>query len=147
MRLISLLLLSTACAAFTVLFDKTPRSESPRLHRRDSLKWLFFVSSKIIDLNSTAVPLMEWELISHMTVTPEQCNTVSGIIRKLDEALQRSNPEVGNITSSAFRLGNRDCGRNNTCPCGQASRRALVPHLLLEVKTRSPAPTLQPPHG
>ena len=146
MRLPVLLLLSTACAAFTVLFDKTPRRESPKLHRRSNPQWQLFVSAKIIDLNSTAAPLMEWELTSHMAITPQECNAVAGVIRALDEALQRANPEAGNITSSAFRLGNEVCGQDNACPCG--SRRALVPHLLLEVRTRSPTPTLRhPPHS
>jgi hypothetical protein len=62
MQLPVLLLLSTACVAFTVLFDKNPRRESPKLHRRSNPQWHFFVSAKIIDLNSTAALLMEWEL-------------------------------------------------------------------------------------
>ena len=147
------LLLLASCAAFedVIRFDDMPRhSKRPRpmealkLQRHSSPQWLFFVSSRIIDTGSNS-SLMEWELTSHMTVTPQHCNTDAGIVQMLDEALHRANPEISNITSSAFRLGTENC-KGDACPCGdQPSRRVLMSHMLLEVKTRSPSPTLKPP--
>jgi hypothetical protein len=130
-----------------VRFDDKPLQsiDALKLHRRSAPQWLFFVSSQIVDSNNTA--LMEWEFTSHMTITPEQCYQVADIIQMLDDALQRANPTVSNITSSAIRLGAEECEEDDQCPCDEEpeNRRVLISHLLLEAKTRSNAPGLKPP--
>jgi hypothetical protein len=108
-------------------------------------QWLFFVSTEIIDPNSTE-PLMEWEFVSHITITPEQCGFITNVVEMIDDALKRTNPDVENVTSTAFRLGNNNCV-DGQCPCerNETHRRVLVSRLLLEVKTRSPSPDLKAP--
>ncbi len=132
-----------------VRFDDKPLRpvDALKLHRQSEPQWLFFVASEIIDSNNTA--LMEWEFTSHITITPEQCYQIADIIQMLNDALERANPTVSNITSSAFRLGSEEC-EDDQCPCDrepEANRRVLISHLLLETKTRSNSPGLKPPTG
>lgn len=114
-------------------------------------EWLFFVSTEIIDTTNTSEPLMEWELISHMTITPQQCGLITSVVAMLDDALQHANPEIGNVTSTALRIGNQDCVEGH-CPCERNNRRSRLrsrvlkkDRVLLEVKTKSPTPDLNPP--
>ena len=130
-----------------VRFDDKPLRpiDALKLHRQSEPQWLFFVSSEIVDSNNTA--LMEWDFTSHMTITPEQCFQIAEIIQMLDDALQRANPTVSNISSSAYQLGGEDC-EDDQCPCDEgpdSTRRVLFSHLLLEAKTRSNSPGLKPP--
>jgi len=133
-----------------VHFDDKPLRplDALKLQRRNSdPQWLFFVSSELVDSNSTV--LQEWEFISHILITPEQCYLIADIIQMLDDALQRANPTVSNITSSAFRLGQEDCDEDDQCPCTDDEqdnrRRVMISHRLLEAKTRSNAPGLKEP--
>ena len=116
-------------------------------NKSENPQWLFFVSTEIVDgNNNTSSPLLEWEFVSHMTITPEQCGMITNVVQMLDDALQRANPEVGNVTSTALRIGNSDCVEGQ-CPCERetAKRRVRISHRLLEVKTRSSSPNLKPP--
>jgi hypothetical protein len=134
-----------------VHFDDKPLRpiEALKLQRRSQPQWLFFISSELVDSNSTV--LQEWEFVSHILITPEQCYQIAEIIQMLDDALQRANPTVSNITSSAYRLGQEDCDEDDQCPCeeeadeGETRRRVLISHRLLEAKTRSNAPGLKAP--
>jgi hypothetical protein len=107
------------------------------------------MSTEITDPDdNSSEPLMEWDFISHMTITPQQCGLVTNIVAMLDDALQHANPEIQNVTSTALRIGNQDCVEGR-CPCERNRRqlrsRVLKDRLLLEVKTKSPSPNLNPP--
>ena len=160
MRSALLLLLATTCAAFYDVWDDDfdmvrfidPPSkplrpiEQLKLQRRSDPQWLFFVSTELVDPDTNST-IMEWEMTSHMTITPEQCSAIASIIEMLDESLQRANPAVSNITSTAVRLGAQEC-EDAECPCEdqpENNRRVLISHRLLEVKTRSPVENLKPP--
>lgn len=150
-----LFVLVTLCAALEIpslprsnaTYESNPnRTTTLRPHYESrNPQWLFFVSTEIIDPNSTE-SLMEWEFFSHITITPEQCGFITSVVEMIDDALKRTNPDVENMTSTAFRLGNNNCV-DGQCPCerNETHRRALVSHLLLEVKTRSPSPDLKAP--
>ena len=128
----------------TVYFDQKP--ERIR-HASNTPQWLFFVSTEIVDTNSSE-SVLQWDLISHMTITPAQCGLITHVVAMLDEALQHANPEVTNMTSTALRIGNTNCTDDGQCPCvnrQHVRHRALFTRLLLEVKTRSPTPDLKPP--
>ena len=134
-----------------VYFDQLPTlPESKRMNSRrasNNPQWLFFVSTEIVENNSTE-PIMQWDLISHMTITPEQCGIITDVVAMLDDALQNANPEVKNMTSTALRIGNTNCTDEGECPCEKKQhlrRRVLFTRLLLEVRTRSPTPDLKPP--
>ena len=129
-----------------VVFDQLFEQANSR-HASNNPQWLFFVSTEIVDNNSSE-PFMQWDLISHMTITPDQCGIITQVVAMLDEALQHANPEVINMTSTALRIGNTNCTDDGQCPCGNNQpirHRALFTRLLLEVKTRSPTPDLKPP--
>lgn len=128
----------------------THPSKTSSLRPYHHSRWIFFVSTAVVDGNSSN-PLVEWEFISHLIITPEQCDAIANVVQTLDEALQRANPDVKNVSSTAFRLGNQDCV-DGQCSCKKAHdmhrrgrRRVLITHLLLEVKTRSPDQHLKPP--
>ncbi len=134
-----------------VRFDDKPLRpiEALKLQRHSNPQWLFFVSSELVDSDNSTV-LQEWDFVSHMIITPEQCHQIAEIIQMLDDALQRANPTVSNITSMAHKLGQEECDEDDQCPCDDADdemhrRRVLISHRLLEVKTRSNAPGLKPP--
>jgi hypothetical protein len=132
----------------TIRFKDAPPSDSHRLTKKhlETPQWLFFISSETVETNSTD-PFVEWEFISHMTITPAQCDIINHVVQMLDEALQRANPGVENLNSTALRLGNTDC-IDGVCPCNRQKRghhRVFISHLLLEVKTRSSTPDLKPP--
>ena len=134
-----------------VRFDDKPLRpiEALKIQRHSNPQWLFFVSSELVDSDNTTV-LQKWDFVSHMIITPKQCHQIAEIIEMLDDALQRANPTVSNITSTAHRLGQDDCDEDDGCPCEDAEeemnhRRVLISHRLLEVKTRSNAPGLKPP--
>ena len=135
----------------TIYFDQLPTLSEPKQIKSprasNNPQWLFFVSTEIVDTNSSE-PIMQWDLISHMTITPEQCGIITDVVAMLDDALQHANPEVKNMTSTALRIGNNNCTADGECPCEhnhQVRRRVLFTRLLLEVKTRSPTPDLKPP--
>lgn len=158
-----------------VLKPTPPKSDAAihDLHRQyDNPQWLFFISTEILvdttanSSSSSFEPLMEWEFVSHMTITPEQCGIITNVVQMLDEALQHANPDVQNVSSRAFRLGNNMCSSSSSsidsvCPCdrrqeeGQqnttdkdrSGRRGFIisSSLLLEVKTRSSSSQLRPP--
>ena len=142
-------------------------------------RWLFFVSVDILALHGndaknnsnssnnqsmmqlSAVEEEErptpnvWEFSSQMIITPDQCDTIFNLVGMFDEALQHANPDVLNVSSTAFRLGNSEC-IDGVCQCNDKneehqqqqnrSRRVLIiSHALLEVKTRSSSSSLKPP--
>lgn len=134
------------CIAATSVALDIPWNPAPKTS--SSPRWLFVMSMETVERNSSE-PLMEWDLISHMVISPEQCGFIANVVQMLDDALHRANPEVKNISSTALRLGNNDCTKNETCKCEETQdtkqRRVLVPHRLLEVRTRSSSPSLMPP--
>jgi len=158
-----------------------PHSKSNQ--HKDKTRWLFFVSVDILALHgdddtkntsnssnnnqsmmqlSAAVEEKEerptpnvWEFSSQMIITPDQCDTIFNLVGMFDEALQHANPDVLNVSSTAFRLGNSEC-IDGVCQCNDKneehqqqqqnrSRRVLISHALLEVKTRSSSSSLKPP--
>jgi hypothetical protein len=155
--ILSALLLFTACCnALDVPWMEGPvYYEQPlstkgtnRLRAATSPQWLFFVSAEMV--NATEEPAaIQWDLISHMTITPEQCEIVTDVVEMLDDALHNANPGVPNMTSIALRVGNTNCTDEGNCPCENSQQRtrhrALFTRLLLEVRTRSPVPELKPP--
>jgi hypothetical protein len=153
MKSLSILLLISGCTALyiprknsTTHIITTPPSHN---NKSNNPQWLFFVSTEtIIEQQNSSTPLVEWEFISHLIITPDQCEMISDVVQMLDDALQKANPDVQNVTSAALRVGNQECV-DGECPCKKESqethRRVLIPHRLLEVKTRSSSPDLQPP--
>ena len=155
-----------------------PHSKSNQ--HKDKTRWLFFVSVDILALHDddakntsnssnnnqsmmqlSAVEEEErptpnvWEFSSQMIITPDQCDTIFNLVGMFDEALQHANPDVLNVSSTAFRLGNSEC-IDGVCQCNDKneehqqqqnrSRRVLIiSHALLEVKTRSSSSSLKPP--
>ena len=161
MRIVLMLVLVSTCTALDIPWSTSldkedtvyltrPRDINLRPHKeQNNPEWLFFISTEIVDTNnSSSSPLMEWELISHMTITPQQCGLVTNVVAMLDDALQHANPEIQNVTSTALRIGDQDCVEGH-CPCERNRRklrsRVLKDRVLLEVKTRSPSPNLNPP--
>ena len=151
---VSMIMLISTCAALDIPWNPSIDKENtvymktqPKT-RSNNPQWLFFVSTEITTDNNSSTPLVEWEFISHMTITPDQCAMITDVVQMLDNALQRANPDVQNVTSAALRLGNQECV-DGECPCTrkdqEGRRRALVTHQLLEVKTRSSSPDLKPP--
>ena len=136
MRVI-LIMLAVGCSALNAQ-PNIAYNESSRL------QWKYFVSSEILDDSNSTAPLRQWAFTSLVSISPKQCDAISEILDSLDEALQRSNPGVENVTSSAYRFGNTECG-DGECLCEPASRRILVAKRLLEVKTLSTASELKPP--
>ncbi len=146
----ALLLFTACCNALDVPWNPSIDSEGTigtnRLRAATSPQWLFFVSAEMV--NATEEPAaIQWDLISHMTITPEQCELVTDVVEMLDDALHNANPGVPNMTSIALRVGNTNCTDEGNCPCenSRARHRALFTRLLLEVRTRSPVPELKPP--
>jgi hypothetical protein len=146
--LCTLFIFTTVCSALDIPFSQSTRNKTATLrphYEPKTPQWLFFVSTEIIDPNSTE-PLMEWEFISHLAITPEQCGYITKVVEMMDDALRHANPDVENVTSSAFRLGNNNCVNGQcTCEKKEAHRRVLISRLLLEVKTHSPSPDLKAP--
>jgi hypothetical protein len=110
--------------------------------------------------SSSIITLIQWDFFSHMTITSAQCDQIANLVMMLNNALKRANPDVENITSTASRIGNSAC-IDNICPrCtpppattthsssnnnNNKRRRALMfPRRLLEVRTRSSSPELNP---
>ena len=154
MMILALLLFTTCCNALDVPWNPSIDREgnslkskgTNRLHAATSPQWLFFVSAEMV--NATEEPAaIQWALISHMTITPEQCELVTDVVEMLDDALHNANPSISNMTSIALRVGNTNCTDEGNCPCEnrRARHRALFTRLLLEVRTRSPVPELKPP--
>jgi hypothetical protein len=152
---IIILAMVSTCAALDIPWSTVylPRSHNASLRPHETKstppEWLFFMSTEITDPDDNSTePLMEWDFISHMTITPQQCGLVTNIVAMLDDALQHANPEIQNFTSTALRIGSQECVEGR-CPCernrGQLRSRVLKDRLLLEVKTRSPSPNLNPP--
>jgi hypothetical protein len=148
---IIILAMVSTCAALDIPWSH-PQSHNASLRPHETQsnpEWLFFMSTEITDPDdNSSEPLMEWDFISHMTITPQQCGLVTNIVAMLDDALQHANPEIQNFTSTALRIGSQDCVEGH-CPCernkGQLRSRVLKDRLLLEVKTRSPSSYLNPP--
>lgn len=89
--------------------------------------------------------LIQWDFFSHMTITSGQCDRIASMVMMLNDAFQRVNPTVDNITSTASRIGNSACV-DNICPCKKEIHRRMMisPRRLLEVRTRSSSPDLNP---
>jgi hypothetical protein len=151
----ALLLFTTCCNALDVPWNPSIDREGNSLKSKgtNSLRassnpqWLFFVSAEMVNATDSLEPTIQWDLISHMTITPEQCELVTDVVEMLDDALHNANPGVPNMTSIALRVGNTNCTDEGNCPCEnrRARHRALFTRLLLEVRTRSPVPELKPP--
>ena len=152
MMILALLLFTTCCNALDVPWnpsiDTALKFKGTNDRRASSNpQWLFFVSTEMVNSTDSLEPTIQWDLVSHMTITPEQCELVTDVVEMLDDALHNANPGVPNMTSIALRVGNTNCTDEGNCPCEnrRARHRALFTRLLLEVRTRSPVPELKPP--
>jgi hypothetical protein len=149
----ALLLFTTCCNALDVPWnpsiDTALKFKGTNDRRASSNpQWLFFVSTEMVNSTDSLEPTIQWDLVSHMTITPEQCELVTDVVEMLDDALHNANPGVPNMTSIALRVGNTNCTDEGNCPCENSHTRhtrALFTRLLLEVRTRSPTPELKPP--
>lgn len=127
-------------------FESHPIINPPPSNKTETPRWQFFSSVEEVAVINHTVTQIQWDFFSHMTITSGQCGRIASIVQMLNDALQRANPGVDKITSTASRIGNSVCV-DDVCPCREElhrTRALITTRRLLEVKTRSSSPDLNP---